>query len=302
MGKMTVTCPHCDARYEIMSGLAGHYARCKECGQQFVLESDADLPLLVPLDESPQGGREPQAVPAAPIQADGSPIDGLDSGQMASTGRCSSCGQAMPTGSVLCIACGFNSATGKRVKTVVEPSGRLQPQVGNHSSVEPDERLRKTRQAARIRKALGMTGMSLALLYGLSYFRGWNGPCVHMAAVVLGLAVYLLARVEWGIDTARRAVRKSGYDRAPLDWVDCLILARRQRMLIFVVGFAFLCKGGALHALGHLHRGKSVSVSGRGGVGLRQRVAWSSCVVFQAAGSSVAGSSPRGRRSMTSRR
>lgn len=117
------SCPSCGRQFTWKPELAGKGARCK-CGAT----------IKVP------------AQPTAAAAAEGNPLDGYDfsaaeaatpakkGGARAATAapaadaglRCPSCGGSMLPGAVICVSCGFNLKTGKRLSTVM-------------GGVEPDE-------------------------------------------------------------------------------------------------------------------------------------------------------------------
>ncbi len=106
------TCQACGKQYTWKPELAGKRAKCK-CGQMMTvpqqLHSDEpDLDALYDLaeDEPARPARTaPQAAVTIPAQQAGA--------------RCPSCSAPMQPGAVLCVNCGFNLKTGKKMGTAV---------------------------------------------------------------------------------------------------------------------------------------------------------------------------------------
>jgi hypothetical protein len=113
-----VTC-QCGQKLAVKDGLAGKKVKCPKCQQ----------PLLIPGPASPSAdSRAPGAVGAAPNRK-GPSGDPDDEGPLAdlldeiglrapTTGRrCPDCFADMGMEAIICIQCGFNTETGKRLRT-----------------------------------------------------------------------------------------------------------------------------------------------------------------------------------------
>ncbi len=85
-----VACKSCGSRFKAPAHLAGKRVRCK-CGS----------PIAIP-------------VPPPPV-ADELDLSAMSEGVSVETAPCPSCGAAMTEGAVVCMACGFNKATGTAV-------------------------------------------------------------------------------------------------------------------------------------------------------------------------------------------
>jgi hypothetical protein len=108
MSDLKFSCPHCQQHIEAESGYAGIQINCPSC-QGALIVPGTPLPAPPPPPPAPprlQVPRQPAAATAA-------------------TSSCPSCGNALLPGAVLCINCGFNLTTGKRmVAGQVMASGR----------------------------------------------------------------------------------------------------------------------------------------------------------------------------------
>jgi hypothetical protein len=113
-------CPSCGRQFTWKPELAGRSAKCK-CGATVKIPAQ-------PTSAAPQAKRAaPSAGATAPQGDGGNPLDGYDfiaaaaaAAPVADAGlRCPSCGGAMLPGAVICVSCGFNLKTGKRMSTVM---------------------------------------------------------------------------------------------------------------------------------------------------------------------------------------
>lgn len=113
-----VTCP-CGRQLAVKDSLAGKKVKCPKCKQ----------PLLIPGPGSPSADSQGASAVGAASNRKGSPADGDDPGPMAdlldevglrapTTGRrCPDCFADMGMEAIICIQCGFNTETGKRLRT-----------------------------------------------------------------------------------------------------------------------------------------------------------------------------------------
>ena len=79
MATIDFSCAHCQQTLEATDDMAGEVLECPSCGK----------PITVPR-------------PEAPVQA---------------AATCPACGQAMESGSVLCVVCGYHTKLGKKIQT-----------------------------------------------------------------------------------------------------------------------------------------------------------------------------------------
>lgn len=84
-------CPYCGKLYRWKPEMAGRSAKCA-CGAKLVVPAEAPKSVAVPV------------APPAPV---------------ASQSTCPGCGAALSPGAVLCVNCGFNLKTGKKLAAVV---------------------------------------------------------------------------------------------------------------------------------------------------------------------------------------
>ena len=132
------SCPSCGRQFSWKPELAGKGAKCK-CGATIKVPAQ---PNGTGAGAAPaKGPGKSPATAAAPAADQGNPLDAYDFSEAAapppSKGgrgaaaapvadaglRCPSCGGAMQAGAVICVSCGFNLKTGKRISTVmgIEP-------------------------------------------------------------------------------------------------------------------------------------------------------------------------------------
>ena len=142
------SCPSCGRQFTWKPELAGRSAKCK-CGG------------TIKVPQQPQAtsapGRAPAAAPAA--SDDGNPLDAYDfstaeapapkkasrgggaaaaAAPVADSGmRCPACGNGLQPGAVLCVHCGFNLKTGKRMSTVLAADGPDLPAPGTSAPAAP---------------------------------------------------------------------------------------------------------------------------------------------------------------------
>jgi hypothetical protein len=123
------SCPSCGRQFSWKPELAGRSAKCK-CGATIKVPPTASA--------APAAPRARAA--AAPAADEGNPLDAYDFSQAEATAapakggggrtqgaapaadaglRCPSCSGAMLPGAVICVSCGFNLKTGKRMSTVM---------------------------------------------------------------------------------------------------------------------------------------------------------------------------------------
>jgi hypothetical protein len=113
----SIQCPSCGKRLRAPEGGAGMSVQCPACGRSWkpatqtevygLLDDDPPSPPPRPYDlekDAPAEKPAPAASTSAPAPPVGEP--------------CPECGVGMAPGAVVCIECGFNRQTGKRLRTV----------------------------------------------------------------------------------------------------------------------------------------------------------------------------------------
>ena len=120
------SCPSCGRQFTWKPELAGKGAKCK-CGATIKVPAQpmaAAAPAAAegnPLDAHDFSAAE-AAAPAKKGNARSAAVPAADAGL-----RCPSCGGSMLPGAVICVSCGFNLKTGKRMSTVM---GGVEPDAG----------------------------------------------------------------------------------------------------------------------------------------------------------------------------
>ena len=124
MADIKVVCPDCGTAYKVPSTALGKRVKCKKCGEVFEAEAaEATPPPSEPEDDfgfgnflaDEIGAASERAVPETPRE------------------MCPSCGGPMDPGIVVCVSCGHNKQTGKKLETTVaRPAkpARSQPRGG----------------------------------------------------------------------------------------------------------------------------------------------------------------------------
>jgi hypothetical protein len=122
----TFNCQACGKSYNWKPELAGKKAKCK-CGAmitvpQSLKADEPDLDSMYDLVEDDAPKPKQRVAPIAPIAAAGA--GGVATAPAQQTGmRCPSCGSGMQPGAMLCVTCGFNLKTGKKMGTAFGGAG-----------------------------------------------------------------------------------------------------------------------------------------------------------------------------------
>ena len=82
---MRLSCPHCGKALNVKDGLAGKKAKCPGCKKVFL---------------APRAGGGPHSLKAQPAGGD-----------------CPNCDEPLAPGAVLCVRCGYDTRTGRILKT-----------------------------------------------------------------------------------------------------------------------------------------------------------------------------------------
>jgi hypothetical protein len=123
---ITIACPHCGREAAWKPEYAGRKAQCK-CGQVFRYPPEAGGKATAVAAATPKTKPEPKAAaPAAPPAVDGtgaqlrldrkSEVEAYDVATDESV--CPSCLGVMKPEQVICMTCGFNRKTGKKIQTL----------------------------------------------------------------------------------------------------------------------------------------------------------------------------------------
>lgn len=161
----TFACPYCDRRYGFKPELVGKSVRCK-CGEKFTVDTpqlEEINPYDIEVDDQTDDGPDWSQLmgsddPPAPIKT--------PTGQ-----KCPSCGSIVPESAAICIHCGTNVKSGKRVgQTSVTPNW-----AAAHDSTASAVRTKVTGAGLAIH-GLGylllMLGVSLAAIAGMRASQG----------------------------------------------------------------------------------------------------------------------------------
>jgi predicted RNA-binding Zn-ribbon protein involved in translation (DUF1610 family) len=115
-------CPACGRQFSWRPEIAGKRAKCK-CGA--AVPVPAESPAAAAPKQAPEVDHDD---PFAALAALSEP--GAESSEDNGGYRCPSCRQSMEPGSVMCVHCGFNTRTGKRMNTKVGGGGDDAPAKG----------------------------------------------------------------------------------------------------------------------------------------------------------------------------
>ncbi|MFH1707829.1 MAG: hypothetical protein ABIF71_07920 [Planctomycetota bacterium] len=106
--KINVQCTKCSHKLAVDDQFAGKKGKCPKCGNVFVIPAPAGA-------ARPAGAPAPAAKTApaaAPKVAAGTVSEGPKA--------CPGCGKAVDAKAVICMGCGFNFRTGKKLQTLIE--------------------------------------------------------------------------------------------------------------------------------------------------------------------------------------
>jgi len=161
MPDIKFSCPHCEQRIAADSGYGGMQISCPGCNGGLIVpetEAPAPPPAVELVSSAPAGARlQPQvSAPAA--------------------SGCPSCGAALARGAVLCINCGYNLSTGKRIV-----AGQSAP-LGKPTAPQWETPWYKT--------GYPYVGVVFAVL-GVGYALGRDNPKVVLALVGIALLYWL---------------------------------------------------------------------------------------------------------------
>lgn len=116
--RIQTECTACRARFRVPAASLGRQAKCPKCSEVFTIE-DHSIFALAP--EEPAAGEASSAMDElARAERSAQPDRAQQPDQNGST--CPQCGATMPMGAALCVSCGFNTMTGKKVRPAVGKS------------------------------------------------------------------------------------------------------------------------------------------------------------------------------------
>jgi hypothetical protein len=174
----------CQQQFDARDDLAGKTVRCPKCGSPITIPSPAAA-----------AGAARQAAPAVPSMAD--LLDEVGVKPRVATG-CPGCGAAYPPDAVLCVECGFNFRTGRRLETKVVSTGPTDGVTDGHgvNSEFLIQKAREEMEAERLmQKKLISFGIPwwgyLLILIGLISF------IVGMGSLPQATAMYIAAVIMW---------------------------------------------------------------------------------------------------------
>ena len=171
------SCPNCKKRYKIKDELAGRKAKCAGCKSVMQIPEPApaipEEPALEPLlDELGELGNElPSGAGSSAVEDDDLQLQA----PTASVAKCPSCAAPFSPGAVLCVVCGYNTKTGKKLTQTIETDKKAK------------------------RKKRGKSSFAFTLLRGTAF--SLIGAIVG-ALVWAGIAVatqYEFGLIAWGV-------------------------------------------------------------------------------------------------------
>lgn len=116
-----IACPSCQQKYHLKDELAGKKAKCVKCGSSIAIPAPVAAAVAAePLPDLSDLFSDFHAEPAKPVASAklASPAKpakpAVTSGAKTS---CPGCGAAMDKAAVICVKCGFNARTGKKLET-----------------------------------------------------------------------------------------------------------------------------------------------------------------------------------------
>ncbi len=116
-GKTCIVCGKDVSGQPRVKDAAGHYMCAGECQQKAIAAAKTRKDAQAAA--KPAAPSQPKPASNAPLPPGGLLGQLIDDSPMLNSARCESCGSAMPGGSVICTRCGFNTQTGKVLRTAV---------------------------------------------------------------------------------------------------------------------------------------------------------------------------------------
>jgi phage FluMu protein Com len=111
--KINVKCAQCGNTLAVDEKFAGKKGKCPKCGAVFVIQPPA-------ANAAPAA---PPARPAATPKSAPAPAPKVTAGTVSEGPKsCLGCGKAVDAKAVICMNCGYNFKTGKKLNTIIEKS------------------------------------------------------------------------------------------------------------------------------------------------------------------------------------
>lgn len=183
-------CPSCAKKFRVKDELAGKSAKCSKCNSRFKVPMPVrKVPDLEPLDAVGDLGdwldsELTESDSVVPASKNAKVADSESTGK-----NCSACGNTLATGAVICVACGFDTRTGKKHLT--------------RKILEEGETDSKAKQVAKQSASLARGALFSAI-----------GAAIG-AAVWVGVAIALeleIGWIAWGLGFAAGAGMAIGHE------------------------------------------------------------------------------------------
>ena len=114
------TCPTCQKVLKLRDEAAGKTGKCPFCKSVITVPASAladdDMIEIVPANAP----KSPVASPPKPPRPVPPPVTPPPAGAQSATKPCPGCGKELPEKAVICVGCGLNLKTGKKLQTVFE--------------------------------------------------------------------------------------------------------------------------------------------------------------------------------------
>jgi hypothetical protein len=220
----SVVCGGCARGYKWKPEFAGKKAKCK-CGQTVRFPADEPSAVMQPeldlLSDPHIGGsgkpakkaaKAPAAKPAKAPEFEGvgggeydlnEPAKAAPVARAAVAGGCAGCGAALADGAVVCIKCGMNQKTGKKLGTAVDRSGSNGRTVGMSASAPAAKPsgMSAVMNSVWIWPVILFVGLGLVGLVGIFMLPPKTGVNVCLGVAIAGLIINVIGTM-WGIRTA----------------------------------------------------------------------------------------------------
>jgi hypothetical protein len=115
-----IACPSCRQKYHLKDELAGKKAKCVKCGASIAIPAPVAAVAAKPLPDLSDLFSDFHAEPAkplAPVQTAAAPKSAKSTSSPAAKSGCPGCGAALEKSAVICVKCGYNARTGKKLET-----------------------------------------------------------------------------------------------------------------------------------------------------------------------------------------
>ena len=105
MADVKFKCPHCSQNLEAPDDMGGEAIECPSCNKNIT------IPAPAPAEEAASGGKE-WRMPRKRKRGQDAPAAGKEEGE-----TCPGCDAPLAADAVLCVKCGLNLQTGKKIST-----------------------------------------------------------------------------------------------------------------------------------------------------------------------------------------